>query len=108
MPMIQELTSVQELENALTESLEMPVILYCWASWCKPCKAFKPQFHDMVAVNGERIRFYMANVDELADELLDMNVLKVPTILRFDGKKETGRVEGTNREDVEQLIRFTN
>jgi thioredoxin 1 len=56
------------------------VIIDFWASWCKPCQAFKPIF-EKVAVDNPDIIFAAVDIEQETSLASDFNIRSVPFIV---------------------------
>ncbi|RZA09166.1 MAG: thioredoxin [Proteobacteria bacterium] len=81
-------TKGAETHNVTMETFEQVVdthplvILDFWATWCGPCKTFKPVFEEM-ARHHEDIYFGLVNTEEATDLAAAFGVRSVPTIMAF-------------------------
>lgn len=63
----------------------LPVLLYCWATWCATCKTTMPVIDDFAKNAKGRVRVAKLNVDVSPKLSAKYNVLSLPYILVFDG-----------------------
>jgi thioredoxin 1 len=92
-------------DNAAKRSLvENPYsIVMFTASWCGPCKSFKPKFQKLADANPG-ISFALCDVEEVTALSGKMQIQSVPTIIAFEGGEELDRVIGANEDAVKALV----
>lgn len=73
----------------------MKQVLYFSASWCNPCKAFKPLMESMQ--NEMSIKFI--DVDSSPQTAAQYNVRSVPTTIVVQNGMEIGRAVGAKTKD---------
>jgi thioredoxin 1 len=79
-----------------------PLVVDFWAEWCGPCRVVSPML-ERVAREHPEIRIAKVDVDEEPGLASAHGVRGIPTLIRFDGGRETLRVTGAL--PYEQLLR---
>jgi len=69
----------------------MKTMKYFSATWCGPCKVFKPVMNE-IAGEGYHVEFI--DVDNLSDLASKYNVRSVPTVVIEENGKEVNRIIG--------------
>ena len=69
----------------------MKTAKYFSATWCGPCKQFKPIMQEL-SDEGYNIEFI--DGDENRQMAIDANIRSVPTTLIMDGDEEVNRIVG--------------
>ncbi len=90
--------SVQDLIDGNTR-----VILMFGASWCGPCKTFKPKFETISGENLD-IVFAYCNVDETSALAAELEIHSVPTVVGFFDGVEVASVVGPSVDRVKDLV----
>ena len=62
-----------------------PVIVDFWATWCAPCKAMVPHLQKIQDELGDKVKIVKINVEENQATPTRYKVLKLPTLLKFQG-----------------------
>ena len=70
----------------------MKTMKYFSATWCGPCKVFKPVMNE-IAGEGYHVEFI--DIDNLSDLASKYNVRSVPTVVIEDGGREVDRIVGS-------------
>jgi thioredoxin 1 len=70
-----------------------PLVVDFWAEWCGPCRVVSPML-ERVAREHPEIRIAKVNADEEPGLASAHGVRGIPTLIRFDGGRETLRVVG--------------
>lgn len=86
-------------EELVRES-PVPVVVDFWAAWCGPCHVIAPELKKLAARYAGRVVIAKVNSDELGDIAGRYRVRGIPTLVRFDGGKETSRTSGAQSGDM--------
>ncbi|ONK65306.1 uncharacterized protein A4U43_C07F35770 [Asparagus officinalis] len=73
------------------------------AKWCGPCRFVGPAFEAFSAKYTDVV-FLKVDVDELSEISQQWNVQAMPTFIMLKGGKETGRVVGAKKNELEKMI----
>lgn len=79
-------------------------MVYYTASWCQPCKSFRPQAEKEAAERG--IKVEVLDVDVHTPSAAFDTIMTVPTVLLIDvdGMKELGRVTGASLPTLKKTL----
>ncbi|RAL14052.1 thioredoxin family protein [Aspergillus homomorphus CBS 101889] len=100
---VHTIKSAAEFKEKVTDSKDA-IVLDCFAEWCGPCKAIAPK----VAAFSEQYpeaKFYMIDVDELADVAAELGVRAMPTFMLFKDGKKIKDIVGANPPALEAGIK---
>ena len=78
------------------------VILF-GATWCGPCKTFKPKYQT-ISLESPDIVFAYCDIDDTRDTVTDLNVQSVPTVVSFFEGIELETVTGPTADKVKALV----
>ena len=82
---------------------DVSVVVDFWADWCGPCRMLAPVL-EQVAEEAGAGRVFKINVDEQMELATAYGVRSIPTLIRFAGGEETGRLVGV--QSKEQILEF--
>ena len=71
-----------------------PVVVDFWATYCQPCKAMVPHLEKIQDDNSGRVKIIKLNVEENQAVATKYKVLKLPTLLKFQGGKVVDTLVG--------------
>ena len=69
----------------------MKTMKYFSATWCGPCKVFKPVMNE---ISGEGYHVESIDIDNMSDLASKYNVRSVPTVVIEENGKEVNRIIG--------------
>ena len=78
------------------------VIVDFWASWCMPCKIFKPTFEKVA--ESSQIPMYTMNVEYNGEYAVELGIRAVPTIKGFNNGGEVYSKSGILSETELKVI----
>jgi thioredoxin 1 len=79
------------------------VIIMFSASWCGPCKTFKPKFQTISLENPD-IVFAYCDVEETNELATELEIQSVPTVVGFFDGIEEASVVGPSVDRVKELV----
>jgi thioredoxin 1 len=83
-----------------------PVLVDFTAPWCQPCKQIAPILDALAGEYRGRIKIGKINVDENENVPQKYKVMNLPTMLFFNGGRETGKLAGAvGRAKIEAEIK---
>ncbi len=75
-----------DFEAAVIErSMQVPVLLDCWAPWCGPCRALGPVLDKLAQEYGGRFVLAKLNTDEAPQIAAALRMRSIPLVLLFVG-----------------------
>ena len=90
---------------AIISEEEKPILVDFYATWCLPCKQLEPILEAVAEEKPKSVIVKKIDVDKHPKTAAKYNVLRIPTVILFQGAKEIGRFEGImSKEDLVAFI----
>ena len=78
----------------LERSLDVPVLLDCWAPWCGPCRSLGPVLEKLVQAYGGRFVLAKLNTDEAPQISAALQIRSIPLVVLFVGGRPVDQFVG--------------
>jgi len=79
------------------------VLVMFGATWCGPCKTFKPKFQNISLENPD-IVFAYCDVEDTSELASELEIQSVPTVVGFFDGIEEASVVGPSVDRVKELV----
>jgi putative thioredoxin len=84
-----------DFEAAVLEpSMQVPVLLDCWAPWCGPCRSLGPVLEKLVQAYGGRFLLAKLNTDEAPQISAALQIRSIPLVVLFIGGRPVDQFTG--------------
>lgn len=84
-----------DFEAAVLElSMQVPVLLDCWAPWCGPCRSLGPVLERLVQAYGGRFVLAKLNTDEAPQISAALRIRSIPLVVLFVGGRPVDQFVG--------------
>jgi putative thioredoxin len=84
-----------DFETAVLEnSMQVPVLLDCWAPWCGPCRSLGPILEKLVQAYGGRFLLAKLNTDEAPQISAALRIRSIPLVVLFVGGRPVDQFTG--------------
>jgi thioredoxin 1 len=81
-----------------------PIVVDLWAPWCGPCKMVKPILEKLAQEYAGRVDLWQINADDNQELLHSLGVFGIPTLIIYQGGKETLRYTGAKSASTLQTL----
>jgi putative thioredoxin len=89
-----DVTEADFRQTVLERSLDVPVLVDCWAPWCGPCRNLKPILEKLVRDYGGRFVLAKLNTDEAPQISAALQIRSIPLVVLFVGGRPVDQFMG--------------
>jgi putative thioredoxin len=89
-----DVTEADFRQTVLERSLDVPVLLDCWAPWCGPCRNLKPVLEKLARDYGGRFVLAKLNTDEAPQISAALQIRSIPLVVLFMGGRPVDQFMG--------------
>jgi putative thioredoxin len=93
-PLSFDVTEMDFEQAVLERSLDVPVLLDCWAPWCGPCRSLGPVLEKLVQAYGGRFVLAKMNTDEAPQISAALRIRSIPLVVLFAGGRPVDQFVG--------------
>ena len=89
-----DVTEMDFEHQVLERSLDVPVLLDCWAPWCGPCRSLGPVLEKLAHAYGGRFVLAKINTDEAPNLSAALRIRSIPLVVLFAGGRPVDQFVG--------------
>ena len=89
-----DVTEADFRQTVLERSLDVPVLLDCWAPWCGPCRNLKPILEKLAREYGGAFVLAKLNTDEAPQISAALQIRSIPLVVLFIGGRPVDQFMG--------------
>ncbi len=91
---VYDVTEADIQTRVLERSMQVPVLLDCWAPWCGPCKSLGPMLEKITQAYGGAFELAKINTDEAPNISAALRIRSIPLVVLFVGGKPVDQFTG--------------
>ena len=89
-----DITEADFQAQVIDRSMEVPVLLDCWAPWCGPCKSLGPVLEKLAQAYGGQFELAKINTDEAPNLSAALRIRSIPLVVLFIGGRPVDQFTG--------------
>ena len=89
-----DVTEADFESTVLEQSMQIPVLVDCWAPWCGPCRSLGPILEKLVQAYDGRFLLAKLNTDEAPQISAALRVRSIPLVVLFVGGRPVDQFTG--------------
>ena len=89
-----DVTEADFRQTVLERSLDVPVLLDCWAPWCGPCRSLTPVLEKLAKAYGGQFLLAKLNTDEAPQISAALRIRSIPLVVLFVGGRPVDQFTG--------------
>lgn len=107
--LIKESSTKDFVADVIEPSMQVPVLVDFWATWCSPCKLLGPALEKAILAAEGKVRLVKIDVDKEQQLAAQLRIQSVPTIYVFkDGQVVDGFTGAVSESELKAFIaRYT-
>lgn len=92
--LVYDVTEADFQTQVLERSLQVPVLLDCWAPWCGPCRSLGPLLERITEAYGGAFELAKINTDEAPNLSAALRIKSIPLVVLFIGGRPVDQFTG--------------
>lgn len=93
-----DVTEADFRQTVLERSMQVPVLLDCWAPWCGPCRSLKPVLEKLAQEYAGAFVLAKLNTDEAPQISAALQIRSIPLVVLFVGGRPVDQFMGAQPE----------
>jgi putative thioredoxin len=94
MELVFDVTEADFEAAVLERSMQVPVLLDCWAPWCGPCRSLGPVLEKLAEAYGGGFVLAKLNTDEAPNIAAALRIRSIPLVVLFAAGRMVGQFTG--------------
>ena len=93
-PLVYDVTEGEFQARVIERSMQVPVLLDCWAPWCGPCKSLGPLLEKLADSYGGAFELAKIDTDQAPQLSAALRIRSIPLVVLFIGGRPVDQFTG--------------
>ncbi len=93
-PLVYDVTEGEFQTRVIERSMQVPVLLDCWAPWCGPCKSLGPLLEKLADSYGGAFELAKIDTDQAPQLSAALRIRSIPLVVLFIGGRPVDQFTG--------------